>query len=251
MNSNYINSPYADIPADLLSDYTMNNQIPIFSWYLDGTKKNGVTWDNALINDHVNKFTPTNIKNNTEGPSPYTNEACVNLLKAFTDYDLTNKTIAVIGSETPWIEAILINLKNKVTTIEYNVPTSNFDNLECKDYFIFFEKNVDTYDAIVTFSSIEHSGLGRYGDPLDPLGDIKTMRAIHNNLKNDGILVWGAPVGRDALVWNAHRVYGPLRLPVIFESFNELEWINTTKEKCFNVDLNNNGYQPVVVLKKR
>jgi hypothetical protein len=28
------------------------------------------------------------------------------------------------------------------------------------------------FDAIVTFSSVEHSGLGRYGDALNPWGDI-------------------------------------------------------------------------------
>ena len=145
---------------------------------------------------------------------------------------------------------MLINFNNKVTTIEYNVPECNFDKLECKDYFTFFENNSDTFDAIVTYSSIEHSGLGRYGDPLDPFGDIKTMKVIHNNLKKDGILVWGAPVGKDAFTWNAHRVYGELRLPLMFENFQELEWINTTKAQCFSAPLQNNAYNPVVVLKK-
>ena len=32
------------------------------------------------------------------------------------------KNVAVIGSTSPWIEAILLNMSNKVTTIEYNVP---------------------------------------------------------------------------------------------------------------------------------
>ena len=46
----------------------------------------------------------------------------------------------------------------------------------------YFEKNTDTFDSVVSFSSIEHSGLGRYGDPLDPDGDLKTMQVIHKNL---------------------------------------------------------------------
>ena len=28
------------------------------------------------------------------------------------------------------------------------------------------------FDAVVSFSSIEHSGLGRYGDALNPWGDL-------------------------------------------------------------------------------
>jgi hypothetical protein len=246
----YTNSPYRVIPSELHNDYTMNGKIPVFDWYLDGSKKNGVIWNNDTINDYINRLTPQNIANNCEGISGYDHNTCVNLLKAFNLYHLHNKKIAVVGSETPWIEAILINLHNTVTTIEYNVPECNFDKLECKDYFTFFENNSDTFDAIVTYSSIEHSGLGRYGDPLDPFGDIKTMKVIHNNLKKDGILVWGAPVGKDALSWNAHRVYGELRLPLLFENFQELEWINTSKQTCLSIPLANNAYNPVVVLKK-
>lgn len=242
-------SPSRYIPDELFKDYTMNGKIPVFDWYLDGTKKS-VVWTNDYINEYVSRMTPNNIANNCEGISGYDNHICVNLVKAFNIYDIKNKNIAVVGSETPWIEAILINLNNRVTTIEYNVPECNYDRLECKDYFNFFEKNSDSFDAIVTYSSIEHSGLGRYGDPLDPLGDIKTMKVIHNNLKKDGIVVWGAPVGKDALTWNAHRVYGELRLPLIFENFQELEWINTTKDQCFSAPLDRGAYQPVVVLKK-
>ena len=146
---------------------------------------------------------------------------------------------------------MLINLQNKVTTIEYNVPDTNYDNLECKDYFKFFENNSNTFDVIVTFSSIEHSGLGRYGDPLDPNGDIKTMQVIHNNLINNGLLIWGAPVGKDALTWNAHRVYGEIRLPLLFNKFKELEWLGHNKNILFNQNLSNNGLPTSSRFKKR
>ena len=143
-------------------------------------------------------------------------------------------------------------MSNKVTTIEYNVPSGSFENIElkCEDYFNYFEKNKETYDVVVSFSSIEHSGLGRYGDPLDPNGDIKTMNSIYKNLIDNGLLIWGAPVGKDALSWNAHRVYGPIRLPLLFENFKELKWYGRNKESLFSRHLDNNSYQPVVVLQK-
>ena len=34
------------------------------------------------------------------------------------------------------------------------------------------------YDAVVTYSSVEHAGLGRYGDPLDPDGDVAAMAPL-------------------------------------------------------------------------
>tara|TARA_B100000161_G_scaffold168084_1_gene120268 strand:+ start:1517 stop:2278 length:762 start_codon:yes stop_codon:yes gene_type:complete len=253
MSLEYNNSPYKLIPEEIRNEYTMNEKIPVFEWYFDGSKKDGVKWSNSLIQEHMNMFTQEKIKNKTEGPSPYGNEVCFNLLKSFEDYNIKNKNVAVVGSETPWIEAILLNMSNKVTTIEYNVPSINFEDIElqCKDYFNHFDKNTEIYDAIVTFSSIEHSGLGRYGDPLDPNGDIKTMNNIYKNLSEDGLVIWGAPVGKDAVTWNAHRIYGPNRLPLIFNNFKELKWYGRSKQQCFSLPLTKDClYQPVVVLQK-
>ena len=229
----------------------MNGRIPTFDWYLDDRKESGVKWNIEFIKHFQSKFTPFNIRNDLEGISPYGHEVCVNLLQSFEDYNISNKKVAVIGSETPWIEAILLNMSNNVTTIEYNVPDCDLDDkLRCKGYHDHFEKNTEKYEAIITFSSIEHSGLGRYGDPLDPNGDIKTMNNIFKNLTDDGLVIWGAPVGKDALAWNAHRVYGPVRLPLIFQKFTELKWYGYNKEELFSKPLQNNAYQPVVVLRK-
>ena len=119
----YNKSPYEIIPEELKNEYTMNGKIPIFNWYIDSTAPNGVEWSNSLINSYMNRFTPENIRNNCEDSSAqYGNEVCVNLLNSFEDYNIRNKNVAVIGSTSPWIEAILLNMSNKVTTIEYNVP---------------------------------------------------------------------------------------------------------------------------------
>jgi hypothetical protein len=249
--SSYSNSPYREIPEELLDGFTMGGRIPVFDWWIDGSKREGVQWTNSYIESFCSRFTPINILNNMEGYTPYGHEPCINLFNSFVKYNLTDKNIAVVGSETPWIEAMLINLNNKVTTIEYNVPSCKYTMLECKDYFSFFETNTEPFDAVVTFSSIEHSGLGRYGDPLDPDGDIKTMKTIYTNLHPGGILIWGAPVGKDAFTWNAHRVYGETRLPLLFKEFDEIEWIGMSKESLFDRPLENNSYQPVVVLKRK
>lgn len=247
----YNNSPYKDIPEELLNDYTMNGSVPIFNWYLDGTKDLlEKEWTQEYINSFLSKYSIENIISNREGESPYGHESCINLLNSFIEYDIKGKNVAVVGSTSPWIEAMLINLKNNVTTIEYNVPENKYENLQCKDYFNYFKNNKETYDVVVTYSSIEHSGLGRYGDPLDPNGDIDTMKTIHNNLLKDGLLIWGAPVGKDALSWNAHRVYGEKRLPLLFNNFEELKWFGYSKEILFSQRLACNAYQPVVVLKK-
>jgi hypothetical protein len=79
-------------------------------------------------------------------------------------------------------------------------------------------------DSIASLSCmhvIEHIGLGRYGDPLDPDGDLKAIAELVRVLAPGGNLLVATPVGRPRVEFNAHRVYdyeafagyfGPLEL---------------------------------------
>lgn len=248
-------SPYVDIPAELKKKFTINNSIPVFSWWLDGSKNEHIKWTDEFISKYLERYTPENIRSNNEWPkdemrTDYGNNSCLDILNALQESNIVNQNVAVIGSLTPWIESMLIHMGNTVTTIEYNVPESNHEKVKCRDYFKYFTSTSDKFDTIVSFSSIEHSGLGRYGDPLDPDGDLKTMYQIHRTLKPDGLLIWGGPVGKDALTWNAHRVYGPIRFTLLTQNFREINWYGATKKELFNRPLSNNSYQPVVILKK-
>jgi SAM-dependent methyltransferase len=55
--------------------------------------------------------------------------------------------------------------------------------------------------------TIEHVGLGRYGDPLDPEGDIKAARELARVVAPGGNLLIVLPVGRPKIEFNAHRIY--------------------------------------------
>ncbi len=66
---------------------------------------------------------------------------------------------------------------------------------------------------------VEHIGLGRYGDPLDPNGDIKAMRELQRVLAVGGNLLFVVPVGRPRILFNAHRIYASRQ---IMEQFSDL-----------------------------
>ena len=80
-------------------------------------------------------------------------------------------------------------------------------------------------DLIINCSTIEHLGLGRYGDPLDPDGDLEGMRRLRGLLKTSGVMVLSTPVGIDAVHAPLHRVYGRSRLPRLLDG-----WTATTRE---------------------
>ena len=81
--------------------------------------------------------------------------------------DIKDKHILVIGSETPWIEVMALHHfgAKHVTTVDYY-------KMECKDPRItlihasefnsmFLKNELPSFDAVISFSSLEHSGLGR------------------------------------------------------------------------------------------
>ncbi len=85
-----------------------------------------------------------------------------------------------------------------------------------------YSGNGKLFDTILCISSIEHDGLGRYGDPINPNADLQTMARMRRMLVQGGLLYMSFPVGRDCVVWTACRVYGRLRIPLLFRGWTLL-----------------------------
>ncbi|WP_224982621.1 DUF268 domain-containing protein [Geomonas agri] len=54
---------------------------------------------------------------------------------------------------------------------------------------------------------VEHVGLGRYGDRLDPEGDLKAAAELKRVLAPGGDLLFVVPIGKPRIAFNAHRIY--------------------------------------------
>lgn len=65
------------------------------------------------------------------------------------------------------------------------------------------------YDSVSSLHSIEHFGLGRYGDPLDPNGHIKGIINISKLVEADGYLYLSFPIGRSEIQFNSQRIIQP------------------------------------------
>lgn len=65
-------------------------------------------------------------------------------------------------------------------------------------------------DSISCLHAIEHFGLGRYGDAIDPLGHIKGFNNILRMLKPGGTLFISFPISKkNEVYFNAHRAFHP------------------------------------------
>lgn len=68
----------------------------------------------------------------------------------------------------------------------------------------------DKVDSLSCLHALEHFGLGRYGDPVDPNGHKKGFANLLGLLRPGGYLYLGIPIGRKSEVFfNAHRVFHP------------------------------------------
>lgn len=62
-------------------------------------------------------------------------------------------------------------------------------------------------DSLSCLHALEHFGLGRYGDPIDPNGHLKGFRSLVQLLEPDATFYLSFPIGRPAVEFNAHRVF--------------------------------------------
>jgi hypothetical protein len=65
----------------------------------------------------------------------------------------------------------------------------------------------DSIPSISCMHTIEHVGLGRYGDALDANGDVQSINELKRVLRSGGDLLFVTPVGKPRIEFNAHRIY--------------------------------------------
>lgn len=67
----------------------------------------------------------------------------------------------------------------------------------------------ETVRSLSSIHVIEHIGLGRYGDPIQPEGTRRALLEIQRVLKNKANLFIAIPIGKPGVFFDAHRVLDP------------------------------------------
>ncbi|MHB8727697.1 MAG: DUF268 domain-containing protein [Sulfuricaulis sp.] len=82
----------------------------------------------------------------------------------------------------------------------------------------------DSIESLSCMHVIEHIGLGRYGDQLDPNGDLRAINELKRVLTPGGKLLIVVPVGQPKVVFNAHRIYSYEQVVSYFSGLDLMEF---------------------------
>lgn len=85
---------------------------------------------------------------------------------------------------------------------------------------------MEAYDWAASFSIVEHIGLGRFGEALDPNGDLTEVKKIYCMLKKEGYFFLGVRLGFDSIYTNWYRIYGRVRLALLLAGLSVLVLIS-------------------------
>ncbi len=139
--------------------------------------------------------------------------------------------IEYVGFLSTLTKVLLVDIRPLKATVENLLPIAgNILSLPFHD------------SQVVSLSCLhvaEHIGLGRYGDPLDPLGTKKAAKELSRVLAKGGNLYFSVPVGKPRLCFNAHRIHSPQQIEEYFYELDLVEFSAVDDKKRFrkNIDL--------------
>lgn len=119
----------------------------------------------------------------------------------------------------------IVSAFTKIEFYDFRKPDLVLDNLQTESADLTalpFESG--SISSLSCMHVIEHIGLGRYGDALDPEGDLKAMRELARVTAPGGRLLIVVPVGRERIAYNAHRIYGYEQIVNNFAEFQLAEF---------------------------
>jgi hypothetical protein len=212
-------------PIPLVSLY----QLPryLIQWmkykHLDGAETMNFTDSHPCLSDHVS-HTPFDPHYFYQGAWL---ARCIAQTKPKRHVDI-GSSVMMSGVLSGSVETLFVDYRPLLTQLE-NLESiaGNITNLELAS---------DSVDSLSCLHVVEHIGLGRYGDTLDPYGSVTATRELERILKPGGRLYLSVPVGRERVCFNAHRVFAPDTMTTLLPRLKLLNFSYVSDDGAFYTD---------------
>ncbi len=131
-------------------------------------------------------------------------------------FDIGSRIDGFVGHVSCFInEVILIDVR----PLDREIPNVTY---WCMDATKLENIADESISSISSLCALEHFGLGRYGDELNPEGCFEAFRSIQRVLKKGGKAYIAVPIGKEHVEFDAHRIFFA---STIVDSFSEMELV--------------------------
>lgn len=124
-------------------------------------------------------------------------------------YDIGSRLDGFIAHCLPFCEVVMLDIR----PLAYQINNLTFQQANCMDMG---HIPTGSIQSLSTLHAVEHFGLGRYGDPIDPHGHKKAIDEIKRVVVTGGQIIFSVPVGVQRLEFNGHRIFDPLTVVNLF-----------------------------------
>lgn len=145
-----------------------------------------------------------------------------------------------IGSR---VDGFVANVASYRKIIVFDIRPLKLDipNIEFRQADLMKHEEKDKYESVSCLHVLEHFGLGRYGDPINPDGHLIGLHTISAMLKKGGKFYLSVPMGKQRIEFHAHRVFSVDYLKSILQDdfiIDHFSYINDSAQLFMNVDYN-------------
>lgn len=149
-------------------------------------------------------------------------------------YDIGSRLDGFIAHCLTFTEVVMLDIR----PLPIHIPGLVFQETNCINMKQISDGSLMSLSSL---HAVEHFGLGRYGDPIDPLGHEKVIMEIQRVIGRNGHILFSVPIGIQRLEFDGHRIFDPLEVVRLFDNCNLKEFSYIDDENTFheNIDINN------------
>lgn len=150
-------------------------------------------------------------------------------------YDIGSRYDGFVGQATAITKVIGLDIRKP----DFVLPDFEF----MKGDITALDISSDSVYSISCLHTLEHIGLGRYGDAINPRGYEQGLLELERIVKPEGHLIISFPIGSARIEFNAQRIIDPLKPLEILKKMQLIKFSVVNDENVFIENANPADYK--------
>ena len=151
-------------------------------------------------------------------------------------YDIGSRLDGFIAHCLPFCDVTMLDIR----PLQISIEGLHFNKVDCMNME---QIENETIFSLSCLHAVEHFGLGRYGDPVDPEGYLKAIFEMKRVVSINGSILFSVPIGIQRLEFNGHRIFDPLTITNLFDGFELIEFSVIDDSNTLHVDVLPESYR--------